>query len=217
MMAPAYAPEMPARLAEAAFRLFSDRGIRDVNVEAIAAGAGVTKGSLYWHYRSKDELIRAACSHYYREWHRRTRAALAGEADALRRLEKVVRLSVRDCLLDEGNRVFTLEVFALSLKDSAVREGWRQFFDAVREFYVGLVEDARAAGRIRCDDPGRAVGLMLSAMEGFKLRALFEPGLCAPESERAIGDELLGILGADSGTVTIPDGMENTEEIWRLG
>lgn len=216
-MAPAYAPEMPGRLAEAAFRLFSERGIRDVNMEAIAAGAGVTKGSLYWHYRSKDEVIRAACSHYYREWHRRTRAVIAGERDAGRRLEKVVRLSVRECLLDEGNRVFTLDVFALSLRDSAVREGWRQFFDAVREFYVGLVEDARAAGQVRADDPGRAVGLMLSAMEGFKLRALFEPGLCAPESERTIGDELLGILGAGPGSFSVPMGIENTEEIWRLG
>lgn len=216
-MAPALAPEMPGRLAEAAFRLFSARGIRDVNMDAIAAGAGVTKGSLYWHYRSKDEVIRAACSHYYREWHRRTRAAIAGEGDVLRRLEKVVRLSVRECLLDEGNRVFTLDVFALSLRDSTVREGWRQFFDAVREFYVGLVEDARAAGRVRTNDAERDVGLMLSAMEGFKLRALFEPGLCAPESERIIGDELLGILGVGPGAFDIPTGIENTEEIWRLG
>jgi len=194
-MAPAYAPEMPARLAGAAFELFSERGIRDVNVEAIAARVGVTKGSLYWHYRSKDELIRAACSHYYREWHRRMRAALAGEPDALRRLERAVRQSVRDCLMNEGNRVFTLDVFAMSLRDSAIREGWRQFFDAVLEFYVGLVEDARAAGAKVVG--GRAsVELMLSAMEGFKLRALFEPELCARESERAICDRLLGILGA---------------------
>lgn len=194
-MAPVYAPEMPARLARAAFELFSDRGIRDVTLDAIAARAGVTKGSLYWHYRSKDELIRAACSHYYREWHRRIRRVIGGRSDPLRRLELAVRQSVRDCLMDEANRVFTLDIFALSSRDPAVREGWRQFFDAVLEFYVGLVEDARAVGRVTCE-ARPAVQLMLSAMEGFKLRALFEPEICARASERAIGDQLLGILGA---------------------
>ena len=43
----------PDELAAAAFALFSTRGIAGVNMDEIAAGAGVTKGSLYWHYASK--------------------------------------------------------------------------------------------------------------------------------------------------------------------
>jgi AcrR family transcriptional regulator len=43
---------MPARLAECAFDLFAQRGIDRVRMDDIAARAGVTKGSLYWHYQS---------------------------------------------------------------------------------------------------------------------------------------------------------------------
>jgi AcrR family transcriptional regulator len=48
------------RLVEAARRLFYERGVRAVGVEAIVAEAGVTKMSLYRHFASKDELL-AVC------------------------------------------------------------------------------------------------------------------------------------------------------------
>jgi hypothetical protein len=39
-----YAPEMPARLAESAFKLFARPGIKNVHVERVAKQAGVAKG-----------------------------------------------------------------------------------------------------------------------------------------------------------------------------
>ncbi|MDP9208524.1 MAG: TetR/AcrR family transcriptional regulator, partial [Actinomycetota bacterium] len=50
------------RLLHAAARLFYRRGIRAVNVDSVAAEAGLTKVTLYRHLRSKDELV-AACLH----------------------------------------------------------------------------------------------------------------------------------------------------------
>ncbi|MFZ9936222.1 MAG: TetR/AcrR family transcriptional regulator [Luteolibacter sp.] len=64
------ADNMPDKLAACAFALFSQRGIGRVRMDDIAGSAGVTKGSLYWHYRSKDEVIHAACRHYYQSWTR---------------------------------------------------------------------------------------------------------------------------------------------------
>lgn len=47
------------RILQAAVRLFHGEGIRAVSVDAVAAKAGVTKRTLYYHFRSKDELIAA--------------------------------------------------------------------------------------------------------------------------------------------------------------
>jgi AcrR family transcriptional regulator len=49
-----------ARIIEAAGKLFHAEGIRAVSVDAVAAKAGLTKRTLYYHFRSKDDLI-AAC------------------------------------------------------------------------------------------------------------------------------------------------------------
>jgi AcrR family transcriptional regulator len=47
------------RIVAAASDLFYGEGIRAVSVDAVAAKAGVTKRTLYYHFTSKDELIEA--------------------------------------------------------------------------------------------------------------------------------------------------------------
>ena len=188
-------PQMPARLAQSAFTMFSRHGIANVSLDQVASHAGVTKGSVYWHFKSKDELIKAACVHYYRNTHRQMNAEIAPVRDPLKRLERALRRSVRICLLDEENRVFTMDIWSLSLRDPEVRRGWGQFYDSVREFYMGLVQAASLSGQMKIDDPERAVNLMLEAIEGIKLRAMFEPQICSPREESEIVKSLMEILG----------------------
>ena len=47
------------RILEAAGKLFHRDGIRAISVDAIAEKAGITKRTLYYHFRSKDDLIAA--------------------------------------------------------------------------------------------------------------------------------------------------------------
>jgi AcrR family transcriptional regulator len=48
-----------ARILAAASTLFYAEGIRAVSVDAVAAKAGLTKKTLYYHFRSKDDLVAA--------------------------------------------------------------------------------------------------------------------------------------------------------------
>jgi AcrR family transcriptional regulator len=56
---PPIADQTRERIVAAAARLFYNEGIRAASVDAIAEQAGVTKKTLYYHFRSKDELIAA--------------------------------------------------------------------------------------------------------------------------------------------------------------
>ena len=47
------------RIIAAASKLFYGEGIRAVSVDAVAERAGVTKRTLYYHFRSKDDLVAA--------------------------------------------------------------------------------------------------------------------------------------------------------------
>src|ERR1700750_396416 len=47
------------RIIAAASKLFYNEGIRAVSVDAVAEEAGVTKRTLYYHFRSKDDLVAA--------------------------------------------------------------------------------------------------------------------------------------------------------------
>jgi AcrR family transcriptional regulator len=191
---PAFAPQMRAKLAESAFDLFAQHGIRSVNLDEVAAHAGVTKGSLYWHYKSKKEVILAACNHYYRRWQQRAHAEIASESSPLKKLERLLRFTAQSCLFDRANRVFTTEVFALSLQDSDIRVSWGQFYDTARELFVGIVQAACAEGQLEVADPRRTVDWMLATLEGIKQRAAFEPEICTPDEREATTRGLLQMV-----------------------
>lgn len=48
-----------ARITAAAIKLFYEDGVKAVSMDAIAARAGVTKRTVYYHFKSKDELMAA--------------------------------------------------------------------------------------------------------------------------------------------------------------
>ena len=61
--------------AEAALHLIAEAGLGALTVEALAARLGVTKGSFYWHFKGRSELLAAALG----RWEQRaTTEALAG-------------------------------------------------------------------------------------------------------------------------------------------
>jgi AcrR family transcriptional regulator len=76
--------------AEAALQLVAEKGLEGLTVSALAARLGVTKGSFYWHFAGRDELLREALA----RWEERSTTApikgLAAVRDPRRRLELIL-------------------------------------------------------------------------------------------------------------------------------
>lgn len=51
--------ERPRQLIDAAFEIFSDQGLEGARLDEIARRAGVSKGTIYLYFASKEELFRA--------------------------------------------------------------------------------------------------------------------------------------------------------------
>ncbi|RMF95610.1 MAG: TetR/AcrR family transcriptional regulator [Planctomycetota bacterium] len=192
---------MPLRLTQAAFDLFSRYGIDEVTIDRIAAQAGVTKGSFYSHFTSKRDIILAACSYYYRRYLQAVQQEAATRSDPAERLRSVLAYSVKECVANRQNRVFTTEIMTLSQKDEAFRRSWAQFYDAVREFYVGIVVAGKEAGVFDVADPRLAVDVMLAAMEGIKLRAGFEAYLADDDEQARLVESLFRICAGKAVSV----------------
>lgn len=78
------------RILDAANRLFYGEGIRAVSVDAIAAKAGLTKKTLYYHFKSKDDLIEAYLASrdqpnlaLFKKWFDETDGPLADKVEAI--------------------------------------------------------------------------------------------------------------------------------------
>jgi AcrR family transcriptional regulator len=55
----AKADRTKSRILETATRLFNEKGTKAVTTNHIAAAMGISPGNLYYHYRNKEEIIRA--------------------------------------------------------------------------------------------------------------------------------------------------------------
>jgi AcrR family transcriptional regulator len=53
------APSARSRILDAAYDLFSRRGVRDVGIDEVVERAGIAKATLYRHFASKGELVLA--------------------------------------------------------------------------------------------------------------------------------------------------------------
>ena len=61
-------------LIDAAEAIVTEQGVGELTLERVAARAGVTKGGLIYHFKTKDDLLAALVQSMIDEWDQRTRA-----------------------------------------------------------------------------------------------------------------------------------------------
>ena len=78
--------ERRQEILRAAGEIFADRGISNTSVRDIGAKVGILSGSLYYHFRSKDDMVMELLDRHLRIFVAEHEAAIAGKEplDALR-------------------------------------------------------------------------------------------------------------------------------------
>ena len=74
------------RILQAADDLFYNEGIHTVGIDRVIAHAGVAKGSLYYSFTGKDDLIHEYLSHRHGQWAERITTGIGGHTDPRERI-----------------------------------------------------------------------------------------------------------------------------------
>jgi AcrR family transcriptional regulator len=161
----------------AAAALFGERGYDAVSLEDVAERLDVTKGSLYYYFSSKDELVTAAIETLGNEWTDRLEvlpAARSGTPAA--RLDALVRehigIAVRE--YPAALRLFLTPQDWPAAQQARIKE-LRRRHDAV---FRSVVEEGVANGELTVTDIDAALQCMHAAMSQA-------PAWCAHLSGRA--------------------------------
>ncbi|HEX8646206.1 MAG TPA: TetR family transcriptional regulator [Thermoleophilaceae bacterium] len=170
------------RLLDAAERVFGESGYRGASVDDVAAAAGATKGALYWHFASKQELFFALVEERVdsrvREFLEFMERAGTGSDPTPAVSSGLARV------VDEQRQMFLLmhEYWALAVRDPGLREHYVERQRALRTRVAQTLE-ARAGGRLPVDAERLATGLIAFAT------GLAEERIADPD---AVPDETLG-------------------------
>jgi AcrR family transcriptional regulator len=165
---------------QAALDMLGENGVAAVAVEALARRLGVTKGSFYWHFSTREALLQAALE----RWERRD------ERDVLVPIEAVSdpRERIRALIREVSHRHPSHAVFAALLK-AVDLPSIRPFVERVSQRRIDFVTDAfRQAGYDTVTAANRA-RLAYSAYVGFiQLAQIGQPRMNHDEFETYIRD-----------------------------
>ena len=132
------------RILAAALDLFSERSFEGATTREMAARAEVTQPLLNYHFRSKDELWRAAVDGLFEELTR----ALASRQEGLRGVDEltVMRLLVREFIFFSAEHPQVHRIITQECKTDGPRMDWlvethvRPLYEATSQRLARLVE-----------------------------------------------------------------------------
>ena len=141
------------RIIHESLRQFSTKGFMSTSISDILESVGTSKGGLYNHFRSKEELLFAALSEARKIWRQRN---LAGLDQCERPIDKLKKLleNYRDHYLADaenfpGGCIFV--ALAVELNDQQphlakeVNEGFRRFKGMIK----GFLDQGKEDGHLR--------------------------------------------------------------------
>jgi AcrR family transcriptional regulator len=134
-------------LMEVARDLFMEHGFHGTGIDKILGQAGVSKKTLYAHFRSKDELILAILKQHDSSFRNNfMRQVEQASSDPRTRLMAI--FDVAEAWFDTPNFfgcVFINAVGEYSTEDTPVRNACRDFKKQMTDFIISLAKDAGAA------------------------------------------------------------------------
>jgi TetR/AcrR family transcriptional regulator, transcriptional repressor for nem operon len=156
-------------LLQAAFREIYRSGFQSAGLDTILAAAGVTKGALYYHFKSKDGLGYAIVDEVIApdlraKWLRPLRSG----KDPIDTLIGIVQgESVRPEDIRGGCPLNNLAQEMSSL-DEGFRNRLAMVFHAWQDGIASALREGQARGRVRRDvEPDETAGFLIATLEGY--------------------------------------------------
>jgi len=135
-------------LAESA-ELFARAGFAATSVDQIATAAGVTKGALYHHFASKEDILRVLYEEYFQARIERCTDIIETSTDPLEQMSALIDEAFQNAVASKGMLGLFLRERELLARESFIEAGkLRQQFYGIFE---GVVRRGQRSGCFRDD------------------------------------------------------------------
>jgi TetR/AcrR family fatty acid metabolism transcriptional regulator len=172
------------RIVDATFAIAAEKGFEQATTAEIARQAGVSEGSIYNYFRTKDDLLIHMVGEYAGSFLEELSGEVAAQKEPAQKLERLIEFHVR-FFTRKGN-IFQV-VFG---KTPGTRVQWARIIQVVVGPYAGLIDGIIREGIKRRVfkpvNPQVAASLLLGGMQLTILRHFF--GLGEYDPDEAIGE-----------------------------
>jgi AcrR family transcriptional regulator len=162
------------QILEAALKVFDHQGLYETRMSDIAEEAGLSKGTLYWYFDSKEDLIVSLLDEIVASHLETLEMLLHAEGAVEERLLTFASSDVVTVELQGLPLALSYEVYAWALRHDESRTSIKRYFDEAHEILTEFVRQGMERGELRAGDPEGSALQLIALNEGLQqLQALY--------------------------------------------
>jgi AcrR family transcriptional regulator len=191
------ADERRAHIMQAALACFARKGYNNTTMDDIAAESGLSKGTLYWYFKSKDDLFTAALMSVFVNVGQEAVAALEQYSTAADKLRAMVQAAVNFSKVIEGFFSLFLEFWASSPRREEAGQLWVNLLTEYKDVVVEIIEQGVRNGEFKSVETEQLVWAIMAAYDGLAAYIMLIPDMDLERVSQVFIETLLGGLAAD--------------------
>ncbi|WP_153502698.1 TetR/AcrR family transcriptional regulator [Cumulibacter manganitolerans] len=187
--------ETRKRILHEATKLFARQGFHGTSVSEIGKAAGVQSGALYYHIKSKDELLWQILISYIDDMHESTTRTVAAHSDPAERVRAMIHNHITQII--RYRRQVTIELRDRAALSKPHQDQLQVSRDEVQRLWQEAIEDGVRAGVFRSDDrviTNALLSMVSLVSQWFRARGEHS----SDEVAEILADLILGGLRTDS-------------------
>ncbi|MBI5749274.1 MAG: TetR/AcrR family transcriptional regulator [Nitrospinae bacterium] len=152
------------QILESAIRCISRQGYHQTTMDDIASEAGLSKGALYWYFKSKDEILTAMCRQQCDE-HLQILSHFADQNMSIKELALKTGDKILESLINEPEQCkMSFEFWALTDENEQVKRSQYEVHKIWQETVSNLIKSGIKKGEIKPDVNVKELSIALLAI-----------------------------------------------------
>ncbi|MBK8900416.1 MAG: TetR/AcrR family transcriptional regulator [Anaerolineaceae bacterium] len=169
--------ESKAHILATALAVFAEKGFARASMNDVVRTSGLSKGGVYWHFKSKDDLITAIFDHFFVEQLAQLDEMLAGEGTAVTKLMQLASQTGQSVAAMASQFPTPLEFYALASREAGLQTLLQTHFQSYETKIAALVAQGISNGEFRSVDSQATAKTIVALFEGVLLIWAISPDL----------------------------------------
>jgi AcrR family transcriptional regulator len=191
---PDVSAERRAQIIEAALACFTRKGYNNTTMDDIVAESGLSKGSLYWYFKGKDDLFAEAVWSIFADVGEEVMAAMVAGTTASEQLRGMAQVTAGFSKAFEGYFGLILEFWSSSSSREEAGTMWMGMLEQYKDIVMATIEAGVKSGEFKPVDAESLVWAMMAAYDGLAAYSVFKPDLDLDRISQVFVETLLAGL-----------------------
>lgn len=164
-----------SQIIEAATNVFARLGFQKARMDDIVEESGLSKGTLYWYFKSKDELIIGILDRLLGSEIAELRKLNESDGPVLEKLAGFIELTIDDFKKFSPYVQMYYELFALAMRSKSIQKMFTRYFRSYLDMLTPLIQEGIDRGEFRQVDAREAAIAFAALVEGTILLMVYDP------------------------------------------